>query len=53
MSLHEQVRSSLTRKRHSLKNRQTSMTTRLSKELGLSQQSNDQIQNLLNATALF
>ncbi len=35
MSLHEQVRSSLTRQRHSGKNRQTSMVSRLSKELGL------------------
>ncbi|HEY9751945.1 MAG TPA: hypothetical protein V6C46_03275 [Coleofasciculaceae cyanobacterium] len=42
MSLHKQIRISLTGNRHSLKNRQTSMMTRLSKELGLSQQCNDQ-----------
>ncbi|MFM7448847.1 MAG: hypothetical protein ACKO24_09640 [Leptolyngbyaceae cyanobacterium] len=43
MSLQKQISIALTGNRHSLKNRQTSIMTRLSKELGLSQQRNDQL----------
>lgn len=48
MSLQEQVRFSLTRQRHSGKNRQLSMVSRLSKELGLAQSSTNQSNALDN-----
>jgi hypothetical protein len=46
MSLQEQVRFSLTRQRHSGKNRQTSMVSRLSKDLGVNHSSANQPNSL-------